>query len=83
MHLFVVSRERPGVFRALSESFQDDPGVVVVWDRRRGERRVLSRPVPAERRRGERRSRPPSTWATLGVIYVAGGHPYNPSGWDE
>jgi len=55
--LFIVSRDRPDLYRYLTQTFADAPNVEVLWDRRTRERRRTSDGVRAERRRGERRSR--------------------------
>jgi hypothetical protein len=56
--IFIVARDRPDLYRYLSQTFADAENVQVIWDRRAGERRVAStgarRP---ERRRAERRRR--------------------------
>ena len=56
--IFIVARDRPDLYRYLSQTFSDAENVQVIWDRRAGERRAA--PVTAhapERRRGERRRR--------------------------
>jgi len=54
--IFIVARDRPDLYRYLSQTFADAENVQVIWDRRAGERRVASiearRP---ERRRSDRR----------------------------
>jgi len=56
--IFIVARDRPDLYRYLSQTFADAENVQVIWDRRAGERRVASiaarRP---ERRRSDRRRR--------------------------
>jgi hypothetical protein len=56
--IFIVARDRPDLYRYLSQTFADAENVQVIWDRRAGERRATSiearRP---ERRRTERRRR--------------------------
>ncbi|HEY3100241.1 MAG TPA: hypothetical protein VGL14_15110 [Methylomirabilota bacterium] len=56
--IFIVARDRPDLYRYLSQTFADAENVQVVWDRRAGDRRAASiearRP---ERRRAERRRR--------------------------
>lgn len=57
-YLFIVSARHSGLYRYLSQLFSGDNRVVVIMDRRRGERReggVWSAP---ERRRRDRRLRP-------------------------
>jgi hypothetical protein len=56
--LFVVSRYHAELYRYLKERFAGDSAVIIILDRRVAERRRLRRTVAAERRRGERRSRP-------------------------
>ena len=56
--IFIVARDRPDLYRYLSQTFADAENVQVIWDRRAGERRAASiearRP---ERRRSDRRHR--------------------------
>ncbi|HEU4371388.1 MAG TPA: hypothetical protein VFV05_24465 [Methylomirabilota bacterium] len=56
--LFIVSRERPDLYRYLSQTFADAESVEVIWDRRTGERRSAATDSNPERRRGDRRARP-------------------------
>jgi len=57
--IFIVARDRPDLYRYLSQTFSDADNVQVIWDRRTGERRTASvTPHDPERRRRERRSRP-------------------------
>jgi hypothetical protein len=68
--LVVVQRGRGGLYRAIVEGAAG-PGLAVIWDRRRSERRRNARrPVGHERRRSERRSAPPETWTRLGFHLV-------------
>jgi len=56
--IFIVARDRPDLYRYLSQTFADAQNVQVIWDRRGGERRsatVTGHPV--ERRQRERRQR--------------------------
>jgi hypothetical protein len=56
--VFIVARDRPDLYRYLSQTFADADNVQVIWDRRGGERRVNSGAVRVpERRVGERRRR--------------------------
>jgi hypothetical protein len=56
--IFIVARDRPDLYRYLSQTFADAENVQVIWDRRAGERRVANtEPRRPERRRGERRRR--------------------------
>jgi hypothetical protein len=56
-HLFIVSREHPWLYSHLLERFEDDPNVVVILDRRRGDRRRGPSDIPpaSERRKADRR----------------------------
>ncbi len=57
--IFIVARDRPDLYRYLSQTFSDAENVQVIWDRRAGERRaaaVVSH--EPERRRADRRRRP-------------------------
>jgi Cu/Ag efflux protein CusF len=68
--LVVVQRGRGELYRAV-EGGAAGPGLAVIWDRRRSERRRSAhRPVGHERRRGERRGSPPETWTRLGFQVV-------------
>ncbi len=60
--IFIVARDRPDLYRYLSQTFADAENVQVIWDRRSGERRATSNPhIVAgrsfERRQGDRRRR--------------------------
>lgn len=65
--LAVVRRGEPRAFLTLW-AHAEATGAEVIWDRRRGERRVAQDPARPERRRGERRAHPPRTWRTLGFV---------------
>jgi hypothetical protein len=69
--LIVVQRGRGELYRAV-ESSAAGPGVAVIWDRRRNERRRSGRPVGQERRHSERRRTPPETWTRLGFQVIPG-----------
>ena len=57
--LFIVSRETPYLAEYMRQQFREEPGVLVLVDRRQGrDRRSTSRPVDVERRAGNRRQRP-------------------------
>jgi hypothetical protein len=56
-HLFIVARDKRWLFDHLVERFAEDQDVIVLLDRRVGERRRKQEPHPTERRRGERRAR--------------------------
>ena len=57
--LLIVARNQRSLYEYLKHDFEDDPDVQVVMDRRQGERRQAREPWTAERRRGDRRTRPP------------------------
>jgi hypothetical protein len=67
--LVVVQRGRSEIFRA-AEGGDAAPRGLVIWDRRRGERRTGRRVVAHERRHAERRAAPPDTWTRLGFMVV-------------
>lgn len=70
--LVVVQRGRTELYRAV-EGGAAGPGLTVIWDRRRSERRRNGRrSVGHERRRNERRSSPAETWTRLGFQLVPG-----------
>ena len=57
--IFIVARDRPDLYRYLSQTFSDAENVQVIRDRRTGERRVTAVvPHDPERRRADRRRRP-------------------------
>jgi hypothetical protein len=54
--LFIVSRDRPDLYRYLTQTFGDAENVEVIWDRRTRERRVGGPGgATSERRQRERR----------------------------
>ena len=55
--LFIVSRDRPDLYRYLTQTFAEAANVEVLWDRRTQERRQTADGARTERRRAERRSR--------------------------
>ena len=57
--IFIVARDRPDLYRYLSQTFADAENVQVIWDRRAGERRAAAAaPVRVpERRHSDRRRR--------------------------
>jgi hypothetical protein len=56
--IFIVARDRPDLYRYLSQTFADAENVQVISDRRGGERRTVSVTARTpERRHGERRRR--------------------------
>lgn len=73
-YLAIVRRDLPDVFERLRRLI-DEPEVRFLWDRRQAERRVAWTPVGKDRRRGDRRQSPASTWATLGFVIVPSQEP--------
>jgi Cu/Ag efflux protein CusF len=70
--LVVIQRGRGALYRAV-EGGAAGPGLTVIWDRRRSERRRNGhRPVSQERRQTDRRSAPPESWTRLGFQLVPG-----------
>jgi Cu/Ag efflux protein CusF len=70
--LIVVQRGRGDLYRAV-EGGAAGPGLAVIWDRRRSDRRRgARRPAGHERRHSERRASPPETWTRLGFQLVPG-----------
>jgi len=56
--IFIVARDRPDLYRYLSQTFADAENVQVIWDRRTVERRAPTAEVRRpERRQGDRRRR--------------------------
>jgi hypothetical protein len=66
-YLMVVQRGDKDRFRFLSATFRDRP-VEVLWDRRVGDRRRSAEGAVVERRSGDRRQSPPSSWDNLGFL---------------
>ena len=56
--LFIVARDRPDLYRYLTQTFADAENVEVIWDRRSGERRGPGGEATPDRRRRDRRTRP-------------------------
>lgn len=56
--LFIVARDRPDLYRYLTQTFADAENVQVVWDRRAHERRRDADAQGAHRGQEERRRRP-------------------------
>ncbi len=54
--LYVVARNRLGLYDYLTRHFAGEEGVEIILDRRRGERRSRTQLIESERRAGERRS---------------------------
>jgi hypothetical protein len=70
--LIVIQRGRGELFRAV-ERGAAGPGLAVIWDRRRTDRRRSARrPATPERRHTERRGAPSETWTRLGFQLVPG-----------
>lgn len=65
--LAVVRRTDTETYRTLLEKFGDE--VLVIWDRRAGERRSAREPAELERRHGERRGPAGQIWG-LGFLIV-------------
>jgi hypothetical protein len=55
--LLIVRRQYAQLEDRLRRAFEGRDDIVVIADRRRGDRRASTRPVQGERRRAERRSR--------------------------
>jgi CheY-like chemotaxis protein len=68
-YLAIVRRGRGELFVGLDSS-PSDPGVEVLWDRRRVERRCRVEKVTGERRAVQRRGPPPSSWRWPGVVII-------------
>ena len=56
LNLLVVARDQPEVYRTLQRRLRHCAVVTILFDRRQGERRQTAKPVPVDRRLGERRS---------------------------
>lgn len=56
--ILVVARNQRSLYEYLKNDFAGDPEVVVVMDRRQGERRRRADVSTAERRAGDRREQP-------------------------
>lgn len=65
-YLFIVARDRPDVLRAAQERFAYDETILILTDRRQGERRRRAEAYEPDRRRGDRR-RPVKFWEDLNV----------------
>jgi CheY-like chemotaxis protein len=68
-YLAIVRHGRGELFVGLDTCLAD-PGVDVVWDRRRTERRCRVERVTGERRAVQRRGPPPSSWRWPGVVII-------------
>jgi len=67
----IVRRGETETFRLLDQRLGKPGLALVVWDRRRRERRSAPRPREPERRRRERRGPQPVTWRGLGYVVVS------------
>jgi hypothetical protein len=68
--VFVVARDRPDLYRYLSQTFADAKNVEVIWDRRTEERRRAADAPSRNRRQSDRRSRPAADDEMRRVGYV-------------
>ena len=77
----IVRRGALRRFDALKRKTADLP-VVITWDRRLEERREPSTPVDGDRRKTDRRAKPPFTWELSDFVVVAprGESPQKPKG---
>jgi hypothetical protein len=66
-YLMVVQRGDQDRFRFLRSTFGDRP-VEVMWDRRLSDRRSSREASAVDRRAGDRRHTPPSSWNNLGFL---------------
>jgi len=66
--LVIVRRGETERYELLQQELAEET-VRVVWDRRVGERR-RGTTIPDDRRRSERRGKPPATWSTLDFTIV-------------
>ena len=70
--LVIVRRGHFATYELLTRTFAGDPTVQIMWDRRVGERRQsVDRPGSGDRRRSDRRRRPPMQWGQLNYM-IAG-----------
>jgi len=70
-YLIVVRRDRPDLYRELKAGAAGDDLVQVILDRRTRNRRVITRDVPADRRRrADRRAPLNRSWETRGFVVV-------------
>lgn len=67
-YVAVVRRGEGLVFRTLQDYFGGQDQVLVIWDRRTGERRRARGPIGNERRRAERRTPPSPSWEEQGFL---------------
>jgi hypothetical protein len=66
-YLMVVQRGDDDRFRFLSSTFRDRP-VEIMWDRRMADRRRSADGAVEDRRSGDRRNAPPTSWDNLGFL---------------
>ena len=73
--LFIVARDRPDLYRYLTQTFADAVNVQVVWDRRTDEGRRDGDAAGASRRQEERRRRPhvEAELRTVGYVFLSVG----------
>jgi hypothetical protein len=70
--LVIVRRGHFATFELLTRTFADDPTVLIIWDRRMGDRRrTASAAASGERRCSDRRRMPPMQWGQLNYM-IAG-----------
>ena len=68
--VFVVARDRPDLYRYLSQTFADAKNVEVICDRRTEERRRTTDAPARNRRQSDRRTRPAADAEMRRVGYV-------------
>ena len=68
--LLIVARDQGELYRIVQRAYRETDEILVLRDRRQGERRRASQPVATERRRGDRR-RAPSLAHELGSQHFA------------
>jgi hypothetical protein len=68
--VFVVAKDRPDLYRYLSQTFADAKNVEVIWDRRTEDRRRTTDAPPRNRRQSDRRTRPTADDEMRRVGYV-------------
>ncbi len=68
----MVIRVRRGALRRFDQltAKSTDLPVEITWDRRLADRRAPAGPLQGERRRGERRQKPPYTWDVADFLVV-------------
>jgi hypothetical protein len=78
LHL-IVRRGALRRFDALTRKTARMP-VAVLWDQRTAERRTSSEIVERDRRRSDRRQKPPFTWELADFVVAADAPPHSPPG---